>query len=232
MQEVQEKINELLEESKRDGNHDVVSSYLSRVLVTAQYQHERLIACPEHVKVIDLLVSVLKQGYATDRKGGVQCEFPNDVTIYFYGELPESNPIYHHFVASLGIKEIDLDVIKQEIKSKGTWKTSVGRRIESQDTIDKWCFLFATGIRFTNIYLYCCTKFEQFGWKKLAWVLLNTRHETYETSMRQVDQMLREQHGYDGFVYLEKIERTPSHYALSGYLDEIHKSSKLHKLIE
>ena len=231
MQEVQDKINSLLDEAKSNGDHDIVHSYLSRVLVTTQYQHERLIACPEQVKIIDLLVSVLKEGYMFDETNYATCWVPDNTT-FFERKMPKENPIYCRFVHSLNTQEVELEVIKADLKARSLWRTEHNTKIMSPETIDRWCFLFATWIRFTNIYLYCCNKFQQFGWKKLAWMLMNTTFETYETSMQQIDQMLREEHGYDGFVYRKNIVTSPSEYGLSAYMEGLDVSSKLQKLIE
>jgi hypothetical protein len=227
MEEVQEKIVELLDEAKRDGDYDVVSPYLSRVLVTTRFQQDRLIACPEHVKVIDLLVTALKEGHLLPRSNSkVECVMPH-INIIFQGRPPKENKIYIHFIHKINIEEVELGAIITAINKFTTkWVNGCNGGVVTT-SIDYWCLVLATDIRFTNIYLYCCSKFQQFGWIKLAWMLLNTTFETYEQSMLEIDRVLREEHGYQGFVYRKDVFINETEYGLNDYVDSLHKKLKI-----
>jgi len=192
MEELGDKLTELVEEAKTNGDINALS-YLNRAKLMIMHTQLGLHASPEQANTINLLIKVLQKGYIKP-VSEFYITIGSDRICYRPVPYPEWT-VYLWTIHNIDIIEIDAKKIENKlcpIITSGT-NLELNLRIALPTVISH--------IRFSNLYLYCCSIFRQYGWDEVAWILQGTTYKTYKENMEKLKIIFSEVHGFHTFRY-------------------------------
>jgi hypothetical protein len=218
MEEIIEKLDELVEEARRDGNKEAVP-YLERVRLVAMHQGARLVPNPEQLETIKLFQSVFRNGLVQIDKEYLIRGRTSVKYGYSYG------PTYSvYLVNDLSIYDIDLEIIRKRIKELDLMWINVFIDTEIDDMNER----LSNYIYFSNVVLYCLEAFKQYGWKRLQSLLIQLTYGNFVQMLEEIKSVLSDVHGYQTFDYkMPFFNRTNlSRDDMQEHMKKLHKHVK------